>query len=95
MYEKPGVQATSRVLVAARVVACENIVLRNLVREITGYSEQQLSSYLPSTVRPVSEQPGETRALGHHFARIESSPSILLPAGKKESPVAESRLKSP
>ena len=77
---------------AARAVACENTVLRNLVREITGCSDQQLNSYLRSTFRPVSEQPGETRALGHRFARIESSPSILLPAGEKESPVAESWL---
>ena len=77
---------------AARVVACENIVLRNLVREITGCNEQQLRSYLPSTLRPVSEQPGETRAMGHHCARIESSPSIPLPAGQKESRLAESRL---
>ena len=92
-YEKAVVQATSRVQVAARVVACENIVLRDLVREITGCSEQELNSYLPSAMRPVSEQPSETRALGHRFALIESSPSILLPAGKKELPVAESHIK--
>ena len=91
-YEQAGVQATSRVQVAARVVARENAVLRNLVRETTGCSEQQLNSYLSSALRVVPERSGETRALGHRLPRIETSPNILLPADKKESPVAESRL---
>lgn len=77
---------------AARVVARENAVLRNLVREKTGCSEQQLNSYLSFALQAVPERPIEIRALEHRLPHIETSPSILLPAHKKESPVAESRL---
>jgi hypothetical protein len=79
---------------AARVVARENAVLRNLVRETTGCSEQELNSYLSFASRAIPERPVESRALEHRLPRIETSPSILLPADKKESPVAESRLES-
>lgn len=92
VYEQAGVQATSRVQVAARVVARENAMLRNLVRETTGCTERQLNSYLSFALQPVPERPGETRALGHPFPRIETSPSIILPADKNVLPVAESRL---
>lgn len=68
------------------MVARENTVLRNLVRETTGCSEQQLNSYLSFVLRAIPERPVKTRA------RIDTSPSILLPADKKESPIAESRV---
>ena len=74
---------------AARVVARENAVLRNLVRERTGCNEQQLNSYLSLALQAIPERSVETRALGHGLPRIETSPSILLLADKKESPVAE------
>lgn len=91
-YDQAGVQATSQVQMAARVVARENVLLRNLVREMTGCSEQQLNSYLSSALRPGPERAGETRAFGPPLPRIETSPSLLPSADKKESPVAQSHL---
>lgn len=89
-HEQAGVQATSQVQMAARVVARENAVLRTLVRDKTGCSEQQLNSYLSSALWPVPEEPGET--LGHILSRNETSLGVVLHAGKKESPAAECHL---
>jgi hypothetical protein len=47
-YEQAGVQATSRVQSAARVVVRQNAVLRGMVRELSGWTEGELDGYLAS-----------------------------------------------
>ena len=77
---------------AARVVACDNDVLRNLVRETSGCSEQQLNSYVSFALRPAAERAVETRNLGHHLIQIETC--VPLPADKTKPRVTKSRIKS-